>query len=619
MSANNTVALFREIVKVVAPPPELTVSEWADLYRRLSPESSPEPGQWRTERAPYQRDIMDAIHDSRVETVVVMTSSQVGKTEILLNIIGYHIDFDPAPILLIMPTDKIAEAFSKDRLAPMIRDSPALRGKVADAKSRDSGNTLLHKTFPGGHITLVGANSPSGLAMRPIRILLADEVDRFPASAGTEGDPLALAEKRTTNFWNRKKVFVSTPTLKGLSRIELAYERGTQEKWSIQCPRCGEYHPIVLRDIRFDYDSQEIGHRKVYQVHEVYWRCPSCLEHFGEHEVKKQPGKWIPGNPVGLKNRVRSFWLNAFVSPWSSWRDIVQEFLESKDHPELFKAFTNTVLAETWEDRGDQMEEDSLLSRREEYPADLPDGVLLLTAGVDTQDDRLEYEIVGWGHGDESWGIEYGVIIGKPDDPQTLQQLDDVLSKVFRFKDGKGLKIACACVDSGGHFTSAIYKFTKKNEHRRILSIKGQGGPGIPLIHRYTRNNKEKALLVILGVDDGKSSVYSALRVQEPGPKYCHFPKDERRGYDRYYFQGLLSERLVPRIVKGQTRYVWEKISSHARNEALDTRVYALAAKEILNPNYDALEQRIKGTGQPAEKQEQRPRKRALVKRANLW
>jgi phage terminase large subunit GpA-like protein len=565
---------------------------------------------------------MDSLNDPRIEKVVVMSSSQVGKSEIINNTIGYYVDVDPSPMLLIQPTVDTAQEYSKQRIAPMIRDTEVLKSKISDPKTRDTDNTILMKVFPGGFLAMGGANSPAGLASKPIKILLCDEVDRYPDSAGSEGDPISLAEKRTITFWNRKKLFVSTPTIKGASRIEQEYEKGTQEKWSVKCPNCSSYHPILLRDIRFHHEVHEVGNRKIYEVYDIWWRCPTCFHEADEYTMKRQPAKWIPDNPVAIKNRVRSFWLNAFVAPWYSWKDIIREFLESKNDPENFKVFVNTILGEPWEDRGEQMEEDVLLKRRESYPADLPDGVLLLTAGVDTQDDRLEYEIVGWGHGHESWGIEYGVIIGRPDDPQTLQQLDDVLNRVYRFADGKGLKVACTCIDSGGHYTSDIYKYAKQNEHRRILAVKGQGGPGIPLIHRLSRKNKENALVVILGVDDGKSRIYSSLRVKMPGPKYCHFPNDDSRGYDRFYFQGLLSEKLVPRKKNGVTRYVWEKISSNARNEALDARNYALAAREILNPNYDALEQRLKGSAAQktvATAKKVAVAKNQLVKKSSIW
>lgn len=302
---NDTLKLFCKLAKIIAPPPDLTVSQWADLYRRLSAESSAEPGQWRTDRAPYQREIMDAIHDPAVETVVVMSSAQIGKTEFLLNITGYHIDYDPAPILMVMPTKELAEAYSKDRLAPMIRDTPALQAKVKDVRSRDSGNTLLHKKFPGGHITLVGANSPSGLASRPIRILLADEVDRFPISAGTEGDPLTLAEKRTKTFWNKKKVFVSTPTVKGVSRIETAFLNSSREEWCLPCPNCGEYQPLTWAQIHFE---------------DVTHRCLCCGTRHNEFKWKAGEGKWVAKEPAA---RVRGFHLSGLISPWECWEKII--------------------------------------------------------------------------------------------------------------------------------------------------------------------------------------------------------------------------------------------------------------------------------------------------------
>ncbi|MEC2074577.1 phage terminase large subunit family protein [Metabacillus fastidiosus] len=264
---NTTVLLFRDIIKeTLSPPPDLTVSEWADAYRKLSSESSAEPGQWRTDRAPYQREIMDAVNDPEVEKIVIMSSAQVGKTELILNTLGYHIDFDPAPIMIMQPTVALAQSFSKERLAP------AIKHKVADAKSRDSGNTTLNKSFPGGYVALVGANAPSGLASRPIRILLADEIDRFPVSAGTEGDPLALAEKRTNNFYKRKKIFVSTPTIKGASRIEVEYELSTKERWSLACPSCSEYQPLIWEQVVFA--SESVACKYCGAIHNEYeWKA----------------------------------------------------------------------------------------------------------------------------------------------------------------------------------------------------------------------------------------------------------------------------------------------------------------------------------------------------------
>lgn len=295
-----TAKLFSRIVKSVAPPPKITVSEWADMYRKLSPENSAEPGQWRTDRAPYQREIMDAVTDPQVEKIVVMTSSQVGKSEILNNIIGYYIDVDPAPILLIQPTIEIAQDYSKRRITPMVKDTEVLSGKVADSKTRDLNNTILMKVFPGGFLAMGGANSPAGLASRPIRILLCDEVDRYPSSAGGEGDPISLAEKRTITFWNRKKIFTSTPTIRGASRIEAEYEFGTREKYCVRCPKCGNYHFIVLRDIRFTHRCEEIAGKKTYIVEDIRWRCPDCGGEFDEYTMKRQPAEWIAENPAAI-------------------------------------------------------------------------------------------------------------------------------------------------------------------------------------------------------------------------------------------------------------------------------------------------------------------------------
>jgi phage terminase large subunit GpA-like protein len=600
------------MLKSVAPPPKLAVSQWADRYRKLSSENAAEPGKWRTDRAPYQREIMDCVTDVGIEKVVVKSSSQVGKSEIINNIIGYFIDIDPGPLLMIQPTIEIAQDYSKRRITPMINDTDVLAAKVADSKTRDLNNTILMKVFPGGFLAMGGANSPAGLASRPIRVLLCDEVDRYPDSAGGEGDPISLGEKRTITFWNRKKIFVSTPTDKDSSRIDAEYELGTQEKWCVECPGCGRHHFIVLRDIQFKYEKREQNKKIIYLVREVKWHCPSCLNEYDEHKIKKQPADWFADNPDALENGVRSFWLNSFVSPWYSWKRIVQEFLESKNDPEKLKVFVNTVLGETWEERGEIEDETILLDRRENYGGELPDGVLLLTMAVDTQDDRLEYEVVGWGHGEESWGIEKGVVWGKPDDKGTWFEFDDKLSRTWRFAGGSGLIIACTCVDSGGHFTDEVYRYCGERLQKRVFPIKGQGGSGVPLVHKISRNNKYKLPLILLGVDSGKTTTMQRLKLKQPGPKYCHFPAQEDRGYDQVYFKGLISEKQVVRKERGQVVTSWVNIAKDKRNEPLDLRVYALAALRLLKPDFDSLERKLKQDqfGQKAQIADAQPQRR---------
>ena len=577
------------IQSVVSPPPVLTVSEWADTNRILSGESSAEPGQWRTDRAPYQREIMDAVTQSDIEKVVIMSSSQIGKSEMINNIIGYFIDIDPGPMLFIQPTDGMAEDYSKRRISALIRDTKALTTKVADSKGRESNNTIMMKAFPGGFLAMGGANAPAGLASRPIRILLCDEVDRYPDSAGTEGDPIQLAEKRTITFWNRKKVYVSTPGIKGISRIEFEYLSGTQEEWRIKCPHCGEYIFINIYGMIYEHEKDEKGN---YEVSDIAFRCPKCLEEYSELMWKKQEGSWIAQNEKA--KGTRSFKLNAFVSPWYTWDKIISEYLTVKDDPDLYKVFVNTVLGETYEVKGEIENEEYLVKRREIYTAELPDGVLFLTAGVDTQDRWLEYEIVGWGKGDESWGIKHGIVMGSPAERETWQTIDDVLKDTYRFNDSVGLTVSCSCIDSGGHFTSKVYEYCKANQNYRIFAIKGQGGSGIPIINRVTRTKKENAALIILGVDEGKTAIINALKVKTVGPLYCHFPAN--REYDVAYFKGLISERLVPRKYKGKIITNWEKVSSDARNEPFDIRNYARAALKLVNPVFKDVERRLKET-----------------------
>lgn len=615
------------------PPEDLTVSQWAAKYRVLSRESSAEAGPWRNERTPYMVEPMDAITDPAVRHITVVASSQVGKSELELNAIGYIIDQDPGSILYIQPTIDDAKKFSRLRIAPMLRDSSRLRVKVSDVKSRDSGNTILQKTFPGGMLTIVGSQSPSALASTPARYIIGDERDRWALSAGTEGDPWALAEARTTTYYNAKLIDVSTPTIKGLSPIEKSFSEGTRERWCSQCPHCGEWHNIVFDDIKFDFETVKTGRIEDYVINSVSWACPSCGCLSSEAEMRAQPAKWIAENPAALQRGHRSFWLNAFASPWKSWQAIVYSFLVARKDPQELKTVYNTLLGELWEDRGDLADEDEMLARREDYgtrpdgtPVELPEGVLVLTCGVDTQDDRLEYEVVGWGHYGESWGIKKGIIMGDPNDDEVWLRLDDAVGHVYKFENGRGLTVSMTFVDSGGHKTQSVYKHCRERQGRRVFAIKGQGGDGVP----FTRPPSKvkivvsgraigQAWLYNLGVDAGKADIMGALKVQKAGPKYCHFPHGADRGYDAAYFNGLMSERMTMKTTNGRTRWVWEKLVGHERNEPLDCRNYAMAALRVLDPDMDAVERRIKGLGaQPASSPaaERRQRRRGAQKRS---
>ena len=571
--------MLARCVATLKPPPELTLSQWADRYRMLSAESSAEPGRWHTDKAPYQREIMDAIGDAHIRRVVIMCAAQLGKTELLLNILGYFMAYAPAPILVMQPTLDMGQTFSKDRLAPMIRDTPVLRGLV-DVKSRYAGNTILKKNFPGGHITIVGANSATGLASRPIKVLLADEVDRYPGSAGTEGDPLSLAQKRQTTFWDKKTVMVSTPVIKGHSRIETEYNQSTREEWNVPCPECGHYQPFVWANLIFDPDDLQ---------KEIVYKCErcGCVENEYRWKQQSQQGRFVAENPGA---ETRGFHLNTLASTFCGWKEIVQKFIVAKEqldqgNPEGMKVWVNTELGETWEERGEQVEDTELFNRREIYDAVVPEEVLVLTAGVDVQDDRFEVEIVGWGVGKESWGIRYQKIYGDMLKEQVWEDLDAFLQTVWCKKDGTALRIISCCIDSGGHHTDQGYRFTKERYERGVWAIKGKGGAEVPYIRNPTTNNRVKTPLFIIGVDAGKVLLYQRLRHNTKGPNYCHFPANEEAGYDETYFKGLTSEKMVVRFRKGRSVTVWElKDSKYKRNEPLDLRNYATAALEIANP-----------------------------------
>lgn len=590
------------------PPDDLTVTQWAERNRRLSSEASAEPGPWRTSRTPYLREPMDAFTDPKVRRIVMVAASQVGKSELELNIIGYIIDEDPGSILFVHPTTIDAKEFSKLRIAPEIRDCPTLRRKVAAPKSRDSGNTLLQKTYPGGILTMCGSTEAHALASKPIRYVLGDERDRWATSAGNEGDPWELAMARQTTFYNAKAVEVSTPTIKNASAIETSYGEGTMERWKSRCPHCGQYHEIQWEHIRYDYEESVVNHKKVYKVKSVWYNCPGCGCISDEATMKKAPARWEADNPAAYAQGVRSFWLNAFVSQWASWASIVLKYLNAIGNTRKLQVVYNTCFGLLWEDRGDLEDEDSLMGRRdvEAYglqeggtPIELPDGVLVLTAGVDTQDNRMEYEVVGHGHFGETWGIEKGIVMGRPDDDETWAKLDEVLfNRVFRFADGLGLPVSLTFVDQGGHFSGEVRLACHDRIRKKVFAIMGSKNHDAP----YTKPPKEQKIMIQeqyigtcwmyeIGVDAGKQRIMDNLRVQTPGPNYCHFPR--RDDYGSSYFAGLLSERLEYDASKKQP-WVWKKIPGHERNEALDCRNYAMAAFKALPKDLDAIDKQLK-------------------------
>ena len=566
---------------IFQPPPRMTVSEWANAFRYLSAESSSNPGKYSSETTPYAVAWMDSVNDPTATGTILMVASQLGKTEVLNNVVGYFIDIEPAPILMVQPTIDLAESWSKERLAPMIRDTPALRDKVADAKSRDSGNTMLHKTFPGGNIAMAGANAPSGLASRPRRVVLLDEEDRFPASAGSEGDPASLAIRRTETFWNPVIFETSTPTVKGLSRIEARFEESDQRRLWCACPRCGREQVLKWAQVRHEADDGS----------DAWLECDGCEARLSDDERRQmvRGGKWIAEFP---ERTLRGFHINGIASLFrhkrgykSRLHQMVAEHLSAKRKgKEVLRTWVNTFLAETWEEEGESLAWEPLLQRRENW-GDCPAGGFGITVGADIQGDRIEMEFVAWGADEESWSLDYVVIMGDFNRPEVQAEVDSQLERKWTHPCGNVLPVMCAFMDSG-HKAKSVYQFTKKRERRKIYACKGRGGAGVPIISRPTRQGTVRAALFSVGTDTSKDIIYSRIQTADLGPGYMHFPSDR----DETWFRQLTAETKVTRYKDGVPFSKFEN-PSKARNEALDCRVYALGALQLLNINWKKLAQ----------------------------
>jgi phage terminase large subunit GpA-like protein len=514
---------------------------------------------------------MDAFNDPEIETVVVMASAQSAKTEALNNCVGYYMDQDPSPILIVEPTLDVAKSWSKDRLTPMLRDTPALKGRVSDARSKDPDSTLLHKVFRGGHLTIAGANSAASLRARPIRILLCDDIDAFPVSAGAEGDPIDLAKKRTTTFWNRKIGLFSTPTLKDSSRIELAYSISDKRRYYVPCPTCGEYQIMLFTQVMWPEGAPM----------QAVYHCIHCNAPITDNEKLKmlKQGEW---RAEGTKGKIAGFWWNELTSPWVTFANMAVRFVEAQKNVETLRVFINTSLAETWEEKYETIDEGHLMDRRENYGPEIPLECGVLTCAVDVQGDHLEAEVVGWGKGKESWGIEHKILEGDPSRPEVWLQLDEYLKGTWMHVSGITLRIFVVCIDSG-YLPDQVYTFVKNKAARHIIAIKGSSSPSMAKIisdrptHGHRKSVQGKTTLYTVGTSKAKEAIYTRLRVKLPGPGYMHFPAQ----YTKDYFEQLTAERQKLVYRHGYPVRIWEK-KKNVHNEILDIRVYNLAALSYL-------------------------------------
>jgi len=591
-------SMFAEFMR---PPANVTVSQWADKNRMLSGKASSEPGPWRTDRTPYLRQIMDDLSArSTVQEVVVMFAAQLGKSETGNNWLGYIIDNEPGPVMIVQPTTDMAKRFSRQRITPMLEETPALRRKVRENRSRDDANTTLMKDFAGGVLVVSGANSAASLRSMPVRYLFLDEIDAYPLDVDGEGDPVALAEKRTSTFARKKVLKVSTPTTKDFSRIESAYLQSNACTFHVACPHCGEHQALVWGSTTphgLRWDRAEDGSPLLGTVRYV---CQHNGCEIREHEKPSMlaSGYWQAGRDSARPGRMTGYHLNALYAPlgWVSWADLVQQFTEAStvakngDISKL-KTFTNTVLAETWEEQGDRTNTHDLIKRAPDLPLrQVHWGMFVCTMGVDTQGDRLEAYVWAWGRGMERQLVDRQIIYGDPGLPEgepgsPWSALTEYRRTPIQHVSGRTVVISATAVDSGGHHTQAVYEYARRHQHMHVLAVKGMSVSGKAILGKPSEQDvnwrgqkvKRGVKLWPIGTDTAKAEIYGRLRNTEPGPGYVHISKNHHPDV----FEQITSERLVTRYVKGHARLDWVKPAGK-RNEALDCAVYALGCAHYL-------------------------------------
>ena len=572
---NNAEVVYKEAFEAgLALDPKLNIDEWADEHMILSSDGSAEPGRYRTSRVPFMKEIMECLSPAHpCNRVVLMKPSQISGTQLIINWVGYCIHLCPGPFLIVEPTVDMAKKLSKQRLAPAIRDTPVLEERITPAREKDSGNTVLSKEYPGGIVVLTGANSAAGLRMMPVRNLALDEVDAYPLDVEGEGDPVSLAEKRTVTFGSRRKVFIpSSPTETGASLIEREYDQSDQRRFNVPCPHCGTKQVLSWKNIKFERDE------KYNLIGDVTYMCNTCAALIEERHKTEMlaKGEWIAENQED--GQCPGFHLNALYAPigWISWKEIVKDFLKFKKlkSEPLQKTWTNTILAETWESQGKEVEYTGLYNRREEFPDQINSDIVLITAAVDVQDDRLEVKTVGWAPNEESYMLEKKYLVGSPALPTVWKNLVEFLLKTYIHERGL-MRIVCTAVDTGGHHTKEVYDFVKERGSRNIYAIKGASLAGQPISGKPSKQ-KNGVDLYMVGTDTAKDLLFNRLTISEQGPGYIHFPTT----LTEEYFKQLTAEKKITKYVKGFKKFEWVK--TRERNEALDLFVYNIAALNIV-------------------------------------
>lgn len=567
----------------LAPPEKLTTSEWSDKYRILPKSTSSRSGRWRT--LAFQKEPLDVLNDPKIDTVVLKWGSQLGKSELLNNMLGFHVHHDPAPILFVLPTLEVADDYSENRIRKSFGETPELAAIFGDRRTRQGANNKRLKTFPGGYVAFAGGNSPTSLASRPIRVVIMDEIDKLDKNIGKDGDPILQAFQRTRTFWNKKRVLSSTPSIKGLSHIDDWYQKSDRREFHVPCHACGEHQFLKW----VPKASQKEPHVSVRwpkgKPEKAEYICPHCGSFWSQADLRRnvKKGKWIAQNPGG---KVAGFHVNAMVSPFVTLAEMAQEWDEAKGDPTKEQAFVNLHLGEAYNpSKSAETSPQELYKRREDFGANnIPERVLLVTAGVDVQYDRVEVQYLGWGAGDESWVLDYVVLPGDPTGDHVWSDLTDALSRGFVHPLGGDLFVEAAAIDSG-NWTQKVYAYAKTAQRafRPFYAIKGVAGQGRPIWLESKARIKDGLRLFIVGVDDAKTEIYTNVAKKDPGPGAIHFAS----GLKQSYFEQLLSERIIIKYTRGFPVREWHK-DAGARNEALDTMVYARAARYSLQVDYEA-------------------------------
>lgn len=585
--------IIRACGRAISPDPDYTVSEWADTNRILSTRAASEAGPYRTARTPYLKAIMDALSPhARCHTVVFMKAAQVGATEAGNNWIGYCIHQAPGPFLAVQPTAELAKRLSQQRIEPLIDESPVLRSLIMPARSRDAGNTVLAKRFPGGQLVLTGANSAVGLRSMPVRWLFLDEIDAYERDIDGEGDPISLAEARTITFGHRRKVFkVSTPTIRGFSRIEEEYEASNQQRYFVPCPHCHEMQYLRFEQLKWEKGNPASAH----------YLCQKCDQPITEQHKTwmLENGQWRAMNLEPADPQVIGFHISGLYSPvgWLSWAQIARQWEAAQGNDALLKVFKNTVLGETWQERGEAPDWQVIYDRRDEGKASIvPWGGLFLTAGVDVQKDRLEVDIWAWGRGAESWLIDHVTLDGGPDNAETWAALSALLDKQWDHASGKQMRLARLAIDTG-YEAMLVYTWARMAGFATVSPVKGVedfsravpvAGPTFVDITFKGKRLRRGARLWTIAVSTFKSETYRFLRLPRPTDEErelgvvdpsgtIHLPK----WVDSEWIKQLVAEQLVTvKNKRGFSRLEWSKVRE--RNEALDCRVYARAAAWIV-------------------------------------